>query len=112
MLLRVDVHDRPGHALIVAMGEIDIGTADQVADAVSAALSAGQKRVLLDFAQVTFIDSSGLAALVKAHREADAGGATLALVQPTPQTLKLIQVLGLDQLLFVYDTREQALGES
>ena len=111
MLLRVDVHDRPSHTLIVATGEIDIGTADQVGNAVSAALSAGHGQVLLDVAAVTFIDSSGLAVLVKAHRQAQTQGASFAVVHPTPQTRKLIQVLGLDQLLLIYDSYEQALGQ-
>ena len=33
------------------------------------------------------------------------------VVHPTPQTRKLIRVLGLDQLLHVYDTHEQALAD-
>lgn len=111
MLLLVDVHDHHDHALITAAGEIDVGTSDQVAEAVSAALSAGHKRVLLDFGQVTFIDSSGLAVLVRAHRQAEATEARFAVVRPTPQTRKLITVLGLDQLLSVYDSPDEALVE-
>jgi anti-sigma B factor antagonist len=112
MLLRVDVVEHPDHALLTAVGEIDVGTADQVADAVSGALRAGHSRVLLDFSSVTFIDSAGLAALIRAHREAEAVRARLAVVHPTPQTRKLITVLGLDQLLHVHDTHEQALADS
>ena len=110
MLLRVDVAEHDDHALITAVGEIDLGTSDQVADAVATALDAGHKRVLLDFSEVTFIDSSGLAVLVRAHRDAESTEAVFAVVHPTPQTRKLIQVLGLDQLLRIYDSREQALS--
>jgi len=111
MLLRVETEDRNDHALVTASGEIDAATADTVADAVSAALADGHKRVLLDFAQVTFIDSTGLGVLVKSHRAAEAAGATFAVVHPTPQTRKLIGVLGLDQLLHLYDSHEEALGQ-
>jgi anti-anti-sigma factor len=111
MLLRVDVVESDDHALITAIGEIDLGTSDDVADAVADALTAGHKRVLLDFSEVTFIDSSGLAVLVRAHREAESAQAAFSVVHPTPQTLKLIRVLGLDQLLNVYDSREQALSQ-
>lgn len=112
MLLRVDVLENADHTLVTAVGEIDVGTAFQVADAVSGALSVGHPPVLLDLSQVTFIDSAGLAALIKAHREADAAQAMFAVVHPTPQTRKLIQVLGLDQLLLVYDSPEQALADA
>jgi anti-sigma B factor antagonist len=111
MLLRVETEDRDGHALVTATGEIDAATADSLATAVSAALSGGQKHVLVDFTDVTFIDSTGLGVLVKSHRAAEVADATFAVVHPTPQTRKLIRVLGLDQLLHVYDTYEQALGD-
>jgi anti-anti-sigma factor len=111
MLLTVDTEDRSDHVVVSAVGEIDAATADLVADAVSRALQDGHKRVLLDFARVTFIDSTGLGMLVKSHRAAEAAGSQFAVVHPTPTTRKLIHVLGLDQLLHVYDSHEQALTE-
>ena len=111
MLLRVETEDRNDYALVTASGEIDAATADSVADAVSAALSEGYKTVVLDFTNVTFIDSTGLGVLVKSHRAAEATDAMFAVVHPTPQTRKLIRVLGLDQLLHVYDSLEQALDD-
>lgn len=110
MLLRVDIEDHDGTALVTTVGEIDAATADTVAEAVSKALADGYKRVIVDFAQVTFIDSTGLGVLVKSHRAAEAADAVFGVVHPTPQTRKLIRVLGLDQLLNIYDTEEQALA--
>jgi anti-anti-sigma factor len=66
---------------------------------------------LLDFTDVTFIDSTGLGVLVKSHRAAEASDAGFAVVHPTPQTRKLIRVLGLDQLLHVYDSQDEALSD-
>ena len=111
MLLHVDTEDRSDHVIVTAVGEIDASTADLVADAMSGAFTDGHKRVLLDFAGVTFIDSTGLGVLVKSHRAAEAAGSQFAVVHPTPQTRKLIHVLGLDQLLHIYDSHEQALTE-
>jgi anti-sigma B factor antagonist len=111
MLLRVDIEDRTDHAVVTAAGEIDASTADTVATAVAGALTDGYKQVLLDFARVTFIDSTGLGVLVKAHRAAAAADARFAVVHPTPQTRKLIRVLGLDQVLHIYDSHEQALAD-
>jgi anti-sigma B factor antagonist len=108
MLLRVETEDREGLALVKAVGEIDVSTAETLAEAVSKSLDAGQPRVLVDFAEVTFIDSTGLGILVRSHRAAEARGATFGIVNPTPQTLKLIRVLGLDQLLSIFDSPEDA----
>ena len=112
MLLRVDVHEGPDHTLVSASGEIDASTAHLVADAVTASLRSGERLVLLDFAEVTFIDSTGLGVLVKAHRTAESTHAQFAVVHPTRHTRKLMRVLGLDQLLYVYDNPEQALSDS
>ena len=103
---------RADHAIVTAAGEIDAATADTVADAVSRRSRRRLPAVLLDFAHVTFIDSTGLGVLVKSHRAAESAGARFAVVHPTPQTRKLIRVLGLDQLLHIYDTHEQALSDN
>lgn len=108
MLLRVETEDRDGLALVKAVGEIDVASAETLAEAVSRALDTGKPRVLVDFAEVTFIDSTGLGVLVKSHRSAAERGVAFGLVHPTPQTLKLIRVLGLDQLLSIYDSTEDA----
>ena len=112
MLLRVDIADRDGLALVTAAGEIDAATADTLAEAVIGALEDGYPRVVVDFGQVTFIDSTGLGVLVKSHRTAVARNAEFGVLHPTPQTRKLIKVLGLDQLLNIYDTHEQAFAQS
>ena len=110
MLLRVEVEERDDHALVVAIGEIDASTVGSVETAVRAALDGGHRQVLLDFAQVTFIDSTGLGLLVKSHRRAQSLDAVFAVVHPTPHTRKLMRVLGLDQLLHVYDSSQDALA--
>ena len=111
MMLRVDIENRADHIVVTAVGEIDASNADMVDGAISNALIDGYKQVLLDFARVTFIDSTGLGVLVKAHRSADAAEARFAIVHPTPQTRKLIRVLGLDQLLYLYDSHAEALTD-
>jgi anti-anti-sigma factor len=111
MLLRVDVEHRDDLALVTAVGEVDAATADELSSAVAAALAGGYQRVVVDLAQVGFIDSTGLGVLVKSHRAAVAAGASFAVVNPTPMTRKLIRLLGLDQLLTIFDSHEQAFAE-
>jgi len=111
MLLRVDIEDRDGLALVTAVGEIDASTADLLSSVVSKALADGYSYVVVDFAQVGFIDSTGLGVLVRSHRAAVASDAAFAVVHPTPQTLKLIRLLGLDQLLSIYSSQEEAFAQ-
>ncbi len=108
MLLRVDVEEGDDYTVVVPRGEVDAATADAVQTAVARALVT-RGRILLDFAEVTFVDSTGLRVLVRSHRAAAAAGKLFAVVNLTEQTRKLVTVLGLDQVLNVFDTRADAL---
>lgn len=57
--------------------------------------------VCLDLSGVTFIDSSGLRALVAAHKRAEAAGGGLVIVDPSPPVLRLLGLTGLDQVLAI-----------
>ena len=109
MLLRVEVVERDDYALVTATGEIDASNADSVETAVSAELGRASPGCCWTSTDVTFIDSTGLGVLVRSHRSARTHDAVFAVVHPTPHTLKLIRLLGLDQLLHVYDSAEEAL---
>ena len=109
MLLNLDVEEEEGHSVVIPRGEIDAATAEAVQSAVARALVT-RGRILLDFTDVTFVDSTGLRVLVRSHRAAVAAGKLFAVVNLTLQTRKLVTVLGLDQVLNVFDTRADALA--
>jgi anti-anti-sigma factor len=73
-----------------------------------AAEEEGQTHVALDLSGLSFVDSSGVSALVKARHEADERGHTLVLSQPTPQVHGVFAMLGLVQWLTYEDESEQA----
>lgn len=57
--------------------------------------------IVLDLSGVTFIDSSGLRALVAAHKRAQAGGGELVVAGPSEPVLRLLGLTGLDQVLAI-----------
>jgi anti-sigma B factor antagonist len=59
-----------------------------------------------DLDQVTFIDATGLGALVGAARRAAAHGTTLHVICSRPQTRNLLQLTGLDRRLGLSRTLE------
>ncbi len=83
-----------GRTTIVVSGEVDIASSRELRDALTEHLAAGP--VLLDLREVTFMDSSGVAALDRALRDTE--GAQLALCSPlhanVRQILELTGVLG------------------
>lgn len=109
MLLRLVVTTHDGYVLIRATGEMDLSNAATVGDAVHDAIADGFATVLVSLSGVSFIDSTGLSALVQGHRAAEAQGGYLAVVSPSEQVLQVIQLLGADHLLHLYDSVDDAL---
>lgn len=56
-------------------------------------------KIVLDFSQTTFMDSSGVGALVSNLKTARNGGAEMTLRDVQPQVMAVLSLTGLDQLL-------------
>lgn len=89
-----------GTYTVRAAGEIDVATAPQV-ESVLLELLGGGSPVALDLSGVTFIDSSGLRALVTARQRAEDESAAFTLSGRSPAVERLLQVTGLDSVFEV-----------
>ena len=93
-----------GDEIRITTREIDPASVDAFRAEVEAAVvrapdTGGQ--VVLDFADVTFIDSTGLTVLIDAHRTLGAQDRILTVANPMPHIERLFTVTGLDQFLAV-----------
>jgi anti-sigma B factor antagonist len=75
----------------VLVGELDSHSADLVRQTVSS----DSARVVLDMASVSFIDSSGLRALVELHTAVGEGGGSLRIEDPSDAVRRVIELTGL-----------------
>jgi anti-anti-sigma factor len=64
---------------------------------------------VIDFAHVTFMDTSGLHFLLYAHRAAQESDGWLRLANVPPAVQRLLHIVGLDELLPIYATLQDAL---
>jgi anti-sigma B factor antagonist len=110
--LTIQARREPGYVVVTVAGEVDIATVGRLRERLSA-LAASGLPLVADLDQVSFIDATGLGALVGAARQAAAHGASLYVVCGRPQTRQLFRVTGLDgQIPLVRDLSEalRALG--
>ncbi|MFC9278408.1 STAS domain-containing protein [Streptomyces collinus] len=87
-------HD-PATLTVRVAGELDYDTSDDLLEAVVEHLTAVQgplRDVRLDFSELTWIDSSGLAALLMIHRRASAVGAVLHLDNRPDVLERMLQI--------------------
>jgi anti-sigma B factor antagonist len=71
--LHTSIIHADGHAVVAVRGEIDLASAPQFEEALDEVL-AHRVHTVLDFSGVTFMDSSGIAALVRASQRSDGPG--------------------------------------
>lgn len=87
--------DVPGGASVVVLGgELDLATSPQLLTA-AAGLEASAQPVILDMAAVTFVDSSGVRALLDVERMAGDKGRRLALYRPSVAVTRLLDLVDL-----------------
>jgi anti-anti-sigma factor len=99
----------PGCREIRVEGELDLAVADQLEEAI--ARCHGDQTVI-DLADCEFIDSTGIAVIVRAHNEwAEDGGGRLVVHSARDQVLRILTTTGLTGIGLVFESRGQALGE-
>lgn len=104
--------ERYGASLVVMpAGRIDDRVAPELPAALSAAMETKEMRVVIDMAGVAYIGSGGLRALVGAVDACVDRGASVALCHLPPSVGQTFHVAGLDQLVEICDTRDEALAE-
>ncbi|MEY2449585.1 MAG: hypothetical protein QOH79_3061 [Acidimicrobiaceae bacterium] len=91
------VHD--DRARVEITGELDINSAPRLIATLHDVAQPPVRHVDLDSRGVTFLDSTGLRALIVARNEATHLGVDLALVEPSPAVNRVIQMTGLAGLL-------------
>jgi anti-sigma B factor antagonist len=96
-------------AEIIVAGELDLATAPRLKWSLMDSLKAGRTRLLVNLADVTFIDSTALSVLVGVHRKLG-DPAHMAVVCTNPNVLRIFEVAGLKVAFEIFPTTEQALS--
>jgi anti-anti-sigma factor len=93
---------RRGVVIVSVTGELDAYTAPKIRGGIRAAMTAPDtSQVQVDLADVSFMDSSGVNALIRCRAEAEPRGILLVVANPQPQPLKVLDILGLIHFLGV-----------
>lgn len=86
-------------ARIVLSGGIDYATQEQFKSANRQALSAeGVREIQVDFTQATFLDSSGIRALLVLNKQANAAGRSLILMNCNDRMREIFEIGGFDKV--------------
>ena len=109
-LLAYEVEGAGGDASIVSLaGELDLSTIPQVEKRLLDELRS-RTSVIVDLTKVTFIDSSGIALLIRADRTTKDGVRLHTVISRGSQLDRVFELAGIGQALPLYLDREAALA--
>lgn len=111
-VLLVDAETHGRAVVLLVTGEIDVMTASQLEESALRALEDTPVVLVVDLSGVTFLASAGLAVLVGIRKAAAHTPTDVRFVAAAPATLRPLQLMGLDQDLALYPTRDEALTDA
>ncbi len=97
-------------AIVDAVGDIDLTKSPQFQQALLALLDKKPERLVVNLSQVGYMDSSGVASLVKVLSRVRGQNVSLHLAAMSPRVRNLFEITRLDSVFNIHATEEEALA--
>jgi anti-anti-sigma factor len=104
-----------GVRVIAVRGELDLSTAPDLEGPLDDAVASGDASVLIDLSDCEFIDSTGIALIVRAwqHLDRTAGGdgsGRVVIYGCNDQVRRVLEITGLERSISIHGTQAEALA--
>ena len=110
MALHIESKDTDGVTILTLSGRVTLGDeSNQLRTSIKELLKHGRKRLVLDLAEVSYIDSAGLGTLVAAYTSTRSEGGEVRLASVTRRFDELLNITKLVTIFSVYDTVAEAV---
>ncbi len=98
-----------GSVTVTVIGEVDFSNADEVAEGIRDAVADwSPPTVHVDLRDASFIDSTGLGALIEGYRAATESNVRYVVINPSPTFRRVLTVTGLSEFFGLIETGETA----
>lgn len=100
--------------VIALEGEVDVYTAPQLKQAMTALLEKGAKRIVVDLTKVEYLDSTALGVLIGGLKRLREAEGNLFLICPSARIKRVFEITGLDKIFNIHtceDEVRQTIGK-
>jgi len=101
--------DKHGVVVVEPQGQVDSLTAGDLDTTLTQIIGQGSTVIVVDLAEVTYVSSRGLKALVSAWRQTHDLGGKFAICSVAPRVQSIVETIGFDQIFDIYPTLDDAL---
>ncbi|MFT4738503.1 MAG: anti-sigma B factor antagonist [Cyclobacteriaceae bacterium] len=91
-------------------GDVDASSSIHLDNALEEAFTAKEKKVLINLQEMNYISSAGLGVFIARLEEVKMQGIQLSFCELQPNVKQVFALLGLEELLSIYDSREDAIS--
>ncbi len=102
-ILEVTTQDSGGHVTVSLKGELDLSSVGKVEEELERAEKDGPALLVLDLSQLSFLDSTGLRAVVTADERARSNGRRLVIVRGPDPVQRVFAITRLEERLEMVD---------
>ena len=111
-MMELDVStDARGIGVVSARGRLNMVSAGQLRETLTELVGQGTVRIVVDLGETTFVDSSGLGAIIAGLKTARQAGGDLQVARPNPAVMTVFELTNLDKVLRPRPTVEEAFDE-
>ena len=108
--MKYNTKEEQGYAIIELDGEVDLSCSPDARKQILDCLGAG-KDLLVDLAQVSYIDSSGVASLVEGYQTAKKKSLKFGLIGVSDAAMNVLQLARLDKVFPIHASVDERLQE-
>ena len=102
MALSIDINNNTENRAweICLIGEVDISNVHEFKEQIETALAKVEQNILIDLSGLDYIDSTGLGIIIGVYSSIKDKGLTIKVANPGDSIKKLINITGLDKILY------------
>ena len=109
--MQITERNNNGVTVLDLNGKILLGEGDDVVrDKVRGVIAAGSRKLLLNLADVPYVDSAGLGELVRCHTRVVQAGGSVKLLNLTARMQDLLQITKLVTVFETFESEDSAVG--
>lgn len=109
--MKLDLREKDGVSILVLSGKFAAGVSDdQFREAIDTLVAGRRTSILVDFTDITFMDSAGMGELVAAHRMVERFGGKLKVLNPSKRVHNSLSMTKLLPIFEVFEDEPNAIA--
>ncbi len=107
--MEILVEEKEGYHTVTPVGELDIYTVPLFRKVILKVEGDLKKGVILDLSQMSFVDSSGIGALIETYQKITSKNGEIVFILDNPRIMKIFKLVKLDRVFKIFPNLGQAL---